>query len=362
MTTNEKIARRKLSLLQLAQDLSNVSRACKLMGYSRQQFYEIRRNYQTYGAEGLIDRLPGAKGPHPNRVSAEIEQAVLDHALAHPCHGAVRVEQELRLNGIQVSAGGIRGVWQRHGLLTKHERLLRLEKATAERTVELTEEQTRLLERFSPEFRERHIEAPHTGSLLAVDTFFVGTLKGVGKVYLQTAIDCHNRYAWARLYPSKMPVTAVHLMNNDVIPAFEAHAAKIDAVLSDNGREFCGRPDQHPYELFLQLEEIEHRTTRVKRPQSNGIVERLHRTLLDEHFRVEGRRTWFETIEEMQVVLDSYMVSYNQRRPHQGRGMNGRTPAQAFVEGLPSRASQQQEEDAKQEKRTSRKATLKHAA
>jgi transposase InsO family protein len=360
MTTNEKIARRKLSLLQLAQDLSNVSRACKLMGYSRQQFYEIRRNFQTYGAEGLLDRLPGAKGPHPNRVSAEIENAVLDHALAHPCHGAVRVEQELRLQGIQVSAGGIRGVWQRHGLLTKHERLLRLEKATAERTIELTEEQTRLLERFSPEFRERHIEAPHTGSLVAVDTFFVGTLKGVGKVYLQTAIDCHSRYAWARLYPSKMPVTAVHLMNNDVIPTFEQHNAKIDAVLSDNGREFCGRPDQHPYELFLQLEEIEHRTTRVKRPQSNGIVERLHRTLLDEHFRVEGRRTWFETVDEMQTVLDSYMDSYNQRRPHQGRGMNGRTPAQAFVEGLPNRASQQQED--KQEKRANRKANLKHAA
>jgi transposase InsO family protein len=100
-------------------------------------------------------------------------------------------------------------VWQRHGLLTKHERLLRLEKGTAERTIELTEEQTRLLERFSPEFRERHIEAPHTGSLVAVDP-----LKGVGKVYLQTAIDCCSRYAWARLYPSKMPVTAVHLMNN----------------------------------------------------------------------------------------------------------------------------------------------------
>ncbi len=334
MTSKDKIARRKLSLLELASELSNVSRACKVMGYSRQQFYEIRRNFQTYGAEGLIDRLPGAKGPHPNRVPAEIETAVLDHALAHPCHGALRVEQELRLRGLQVSSGGVRGVWQRHDLLTKHERLLRLEKATAERTIELTEEQMRLLERFSPEFRERHIEAPHTGSLVAVDTFFVGTLKGVGKLYLQTAIDCHSRYAWARLYPSKLPVTAVHLMNGDVIPTFEAHEARIETVLSDNGREFCGRPDQHPYELFLQLEEIEHRTTRVKRPQSNGIVERFHRTLLDEHFRVEGRRTWFETIEEMQAVLDGFLIGYNQRRPHQGRNMNGRTPAKAFVDGL----------------------------
>jgi transposase InsO family protein len=97
-------------------------------------------------------------------------------------------------------------------------------------------------------------------------------------------------------------------------------------VLSDNGREFCGRHDQHPYELFLQLEDIEHRAARVKRPQSNGIVERFHRTVLDEHFRVEGRRTWFEAIDEMQTVLDEWLVTYNTKRPHQGRNTNGRTP------------------------------------
>ena len=250
MTTEKKVARRKLSLLDLASDLGNVSKACRVMGYSRQQFYEIRRNFQTYGADGLIDRLPGPKGPHPNRVAAEIEAAILEHALAHPCHGPMRVAQELVLRGIQVSSGGVRGVWQRHGLLTRHDRLLRLEKTTAERTLSLSDEQIRLLERFSPEFRERHIEAAHTGALVAVDTFFVGVLKGVGKVYLQTAIDCHSRHAWARLYPNKLPVTAVQLMNNDVLATFEAHGARIEAVLSDNGREFCGREDRHPYELF----------------------------------------------------------------------------------------------------------------
>jgi transposase InsO family protein len=333
--TQKKVARAKLSLLQLANDLNNVSKACKITGYSRQQFYEIRRNFQTYGADGLIDRLPGAKGPHPNRVSDEIETAILDHALENPCHGATRVEHELRLKGVQVSSGGVRGVWQRHDLLTKHERLLRLEKATGERKLELTDQQIRLLERFSPEFRERHIEAPHTGALVAVDTFFVGTLKGVGKVYLQTAIDCHSRYAWAELHTSKLPVTAVSNLNNNVLPTFEEADAKIDVVLSDNGREFCGRPDRHPFELFLQLEEIQHRTTRVKRPQSNGIIERFHRTLLDEHFRVEGRKTWFETVGEMQAVLDRYLIDYNTKRPHQGRGMNGRTPATVFAAGLP---------------------------
>ena len=166
------------------------------------------------------------------------EQAILDHCLAHPCHGALRVANELALAGIQVSSTGVRGVWSRHGLLSRHDRLLRLEKASAEHTFTLSEEQIEALERFSPEFREHHIEAHHTGDLVAVDTFFVGHLKGVGKVYLQSAIDCCSRYGWGRFYTNKMPVTAVHLLNTDVLPTFEAHGIEVNTVLSDNGREF----------------------------------------------------------------------------------------------------------------------------
>lgn len=166
-------------------------------------------------------------------------------------------------------------------------------------------------------------------------TFMVRSLKGVGKVYLQTVIDCHSRYAWGRLFTTKLPIAAVQTLNNDVLPTFEDHNARIDAILSDNGREFCGRPDKDPYELFLQLEGIEHKRTKVSRPQFNGIVERLHRTLLDEHFRVEGRKTWFETVGEMQTALDAYLVHYNERRPHQGRGVKGRTPLRAFKDDIP---------------------------
>lgn len=335
MTTTKRIARRKLSLLQLASELSNVSKACRIMGYSRQQFYEIRRNYQTCGVEGLLDKLPGAKGPHPNRVDEATEKTILEHSLKYPTQGPLRVSQELALRGVQVSSGGVRGVWSRHDLMTRHQRLLRLEGAVRERKVEVTDEQVRLLERFSPEFRDRHIETRHTGDLVAVDTFFVGTLKGVGRVYLQSVIDCHSRYAWGRLYTTKLPVTAVHILNEDVLPFFEKHNAEITTVLSDNGREYCGRPDRHPYELFLQLEGIEHRTTKVRRPQSNGFVERLHRTLLDEHFRIQGRQKWYDTVEEMQKDLDKYLRHYNNERTHQGRNMNGRTPYKAFVDGLP---------------------------
>lgn len=334
MTTGAKIARRKLTLLQLAQELNNVSRACRIVGYSRQQFYEIRRNYQLYGADGLIDRLPGPKGPHPNRVGEEVEKAILDHSMQYPTHGCTRVAQELALSGIEVSSSGVRGVWMRHKLQSMQERLLRLETHVQERKLTLTPEQIRLLERFSPEFRDRHIVTSYTGELVAVDTFYVGTLKGVGRVYLQSAIDCHSRYAWGHLYNSKMPVTAVHLLNTDVLPFMDKHDVRVTSVISDNGTEFCGRADSHPYELFLQLEEIEHRTTKVRRPQSNGFVERLHKTLLNEHFRIMGRKKFYDTIEEMQKDLNEYLVTYNTKRPHQGRNMNGMTPEQAFKKGI----------------------------
>lgn len=344
MTTNttiaHKAARRKLSLLELASDMDNVSKACKIMGYSRQQFYEIRRNFQTFGSEGLLDKVRGPKEPHPNRVSEELEQAVLDYCLEFPTHGSLKVSQQLHLKGKLVGSGAVRGVWQRHGILSKHQRLLRLERHYQTNSLELTDKHIQLLERFDPEFRERHIEADHTGQLVAIDTFMVGTLKGIGKVYLQTVIDCHNRHAWGNLYTSKLPVTAVHVLNDKVLPFYEDHDAKIETVLTDNGREYCGREDQHPFELFLQLEEIEHRRTQVRRPQSNGIVERLHKTLLDEHFRIKGRIKFYESLEEMQVDLDDYLKTYNQDRAHQGRNMNGRTPYQAFLDGLPHRETE----------------------
>jgi transposase InsO family protein len=198
------------------------------------------------------------------------------------------------------------------------------------------------------------VESACPGELLCADTFFAGNLKGIGKAYLHAVVDSYSSYAFGFLHVSKQPDAAVAVLHNDVLPFYEKFDLPVKAVLTDNGREFCGRPDQHPYELFLQLEDIEHRTTRVKRPQSNGIVERFHRTLLDEHFRVEGRRTWFETIEEMQTVLDDYLVGYNRRRPHQGRGMNGRTPATAFLEGLPK--PQPQREEKRAEKRPTKKA------
>lgn len=132
-----------------------------------------------------------------------MEKAILAHSLAHPTRGSLRVAQQLCLQGIQVSLGGVRGVWSCHDQLSRHSRLLLLERSVHEQSLELNDDQVRALERFSPKFRVWHIETRHTDDLVAVDTFFGGTLKGLGRVFLQSVLACHSRYAWGRLtHPS----------------------------------------------------------------------------------------------------------------------------------------------------------------
>ena len=176
MTALSHSTRRKLSLLQLAEELGNVSKACRIMGYHRDTFYEVRRAFQVGGVADLVEERRGPKGPHPNRVSPEVEEKILAYALEHPTHGQQRVANELRLQGFDVSPTGVRGVWSRHELETRHKRLLRLEEHVRDDTYVLSEEQIELLERHSVDFRCRHVEADRPGQLLNQDTFYWGTV------------------------------------------------------------------------------------------------------------------------------------------------------------------------------------------
>jgi transposase InsO family protein len=233
----------------------------------------------------------------------------------------------------RVSPAGVRGVWLRQGLESRHKRLLRLEQHAQDVTHLLSEEQIRLLEQHSVEFRHRHVETSRPGELLNQDTFYWGTLKGVGKVYVRVVVDVFCSLAFAKVYTSKMPATACDLLYERMLP-FYAVGVPIGSVLTDNGREFCGKPQSHPYELLLALEGIEHRTTRVRSSRTNGFVERMNRTLLDECFRVEGRETWYLEPAEIQRDLDRFLAYYNLERSHQGYRLRGRTPAQALREAL----------------------------
>lgn len=332
MTAVPQSTRRKLSLLQLAEELGNVSKACKIMGYHRDTFYEVRRAFQVGGVSGLVEQKRGPRSPHPNRVPAEVEKRILDYSLQFPTQGPQRVANQLRLENVVVSAGGVRGVWLRYDIETRHKRLLRLERHARETTFVLTEQQIRLLERHSSEFRTRHVEASRPGELLNQDTFYWGTLKGVGKVYVQVVVDVSCSLAFAKVYTSKMPITACDLLNDRVLPFYEQLGLTVEGVLTDNGREFCGKPESHPYELMLAMEGIDHRTTKVRSPRTNGFVERMNRTLLDECFRVQGRTKWYAGPEEIQRDLDVFMAFYNFQRTHQGYRVAGRTPAQALLD------------------------------
>ena len=334
MTTQEKLIRRKLSLLELAEFLKNVSQACKIHGCSRQHFYDIKRTFEDKGIDGLKEksrRKPCLK----NRVAPEVEEAVVKMAYEYPAYGQMRASNELRKQGILVSTGGVRSIWLRHGVETFKKRLAVLEERAAQQGIVYTEAQLTALEtaKRQRETDPEEIETEHPGYLLGQDTFYVGYLKGVGRIYQQTVIDTYSSVAFAKLYTAKVPVTAADILNDRALPFFEDHKIPILATLTDRGTEYCGNLDKHPYELYLQLNDIEHRKTRVKSPQTNGICERFHQTVLNEFYRVAFRKKLYAELEALQEDLDEFIDHYNHERTHQGKRCQGRTPMETFVQG-----------------------------
>ncbi len=335
MTTQEKLIRNKLGLLELAAYLKNVSEACRVMGFSRDTFYRIKKAYEEGGIEALYEksrRKPNLK----NRVSEEVERAVVELALEDPSLGQKRVSDELRKRGIFVSPAGVRSIWLRHGLERFEKRLKALEERVARTGEVLTERQLQALEKAREEkVAHGEIETEHVGYLGAQDTYYVGTIKGIGRIYQQTFIDTYSKVAFAKLYTSKHPINSADLLNDRVIPFFEEHGLSVLRILTDRGTEFCGRIDRHEYELFLALNDIEHTKTKAKNPQTNGICERFHRTIKEEFYSIALRRKLYRSLEELQEDLDLWIEKYNWRRPHQGKYCEGKTPMETFLGNVP---------------------------
>ena len=335
MTQNQYVIRRKLNILELGETLGNISEACRKLGVSRQHHYDIKSAIEEEGLEGLLEK--SRKAPRfANRVSPEIEQKVLDYSLEFPTQGQKRVANELKKQGIQISDGGIRSIWLRHNLQIASLRLKRLEKWSAENEGVLTESQVQALEQAKEE-KEAHgeIETPHPGFLLGQDTYYVGYIKGVGKIYQQTAIDTHSNVGFAKVYSDKTALVAADFLNNKVLPFFDAQNMALLRILTDRGTEYCGRTETHPYQLFLHLSGIEHSRTKVRHPQTNGSTERLNQTIQNEFYKVAFRKKLYKSIEEIQSDLDSFMQYYNNDRTNHGKHCQGRTPMQTFEDGRP---------------------------
>ena len=308
LDTNNKVIKHKIGLLNLAEELGNVSKACKVMGLSRDTFYRYKAAAEDGGVEALFDRsrrVPNYK----NRVEEATEKAVLAYAVDFPAHGQLRASNELRKQGIFVSPSGVRSVWVRNGLGNFKQRLQGLEEKVLKEGIILTEAQVVALERkkYDDEV-SGEIETHHPGYLGSQDTFYVGTLKGVGRVYQQTYVDTYSKVAFAKLYTTKTPITAADMLNDKVLPFMENHELPVLRILTDRGTEFCGKAEQHDYELYLALNDIEHTKTKAQSPQTNGICERFHKTILQEFYQVAFRKTIYISLDDLQKDLDLWLT------------------------------------------------------
>jgi transposase len=323
----------RLSLLELAQALGNISEACRRQGISRTQFYEYKQRYQKLGLEGLKDP-PVIHKQHPHKTPAAITERILELSLEHPGWGCIRLSDSLKSQGINISSPTVQSILVKHTMGNKNERLRKLEEKATYESLQLTEEQSALISKANPCFSERnHKLSNRPGELLAQDTIYLGFLPKTGKIYLQAAVDTYGSFAFGFIHSGKLPHCAVAVLHNDVLPFYKERGLTVNAILTNNSREYSGKANHH-YELYLMLNDIEHRYTTVREPQTNSFVKRFAKTTLSEFFKKTFYEKTYQNTGDLQADFDSWLYYYNTERLHPGYPNLGNPPQKIISEYL----------------------------
>jgi transposase InsO family protein len=321
MTLEDSIHASRVRVLREAERSGNVSATCRHHGVSRTVFYRLRRRFEQYGADGVHPKRRRAAVGRPSALSVQTERRVIAFALAWPTSGPQWLSDQLAREGLSIAPVTVWRLLRRHQLGTRRARLAVLEQFSAATQGILTERTAHRDRR-----RSRHVAAAAPGDLLSLDTFYVGKLKGVGKVWQITGCDAACSYAWARLVVGEVTSAAVlTFLRDDVRPTYRRAQWRLQRVLTDNGKEFKGA-------FAAGCERMGVRITRTKprHAWTNGFVERLQGTILHEHWRIAFRRQYFTGRVALQRSLDTFLEFYNHQRTHRGYRLNGRTPATVF--------------------------------
>ncbi len=309
-----------------------VTSLCKKYSYSRTWFYKFKERRDRLKDEGLRPMV--RKTPEmPNQVPVDVELKILDYVKEYPTHGPERISNQLgteRYSFTEVGHTGVYGVLKRYNLNTRKKRLQWIQELSGV-IVNVSQ-----LERDREKSKGRHIEASYPGELVGVDTFYVGTLKGVGRIYQQTACDCFSSFGWARLYLDKTADSAIDFLENHLL-SMSAYV-RIQRLLLDNGKEYTTHHvgGKHRFKDTCKRNNISQTFTRVRHPWTNGYAERLNQTILDEFYQVAFRKKLYYSLEELQKDLNKFLYEYNFKRTHQGYKLkeNGyKTPAEGFFSG-----------------------------
>ena len=328
MTKDERIANFKYSVLQHARENKNITLTCKVFQISRTIYYDWLKRFIKFGYLGLQDKIK-RKPKMPNQIKPDFEAIILNYIIDYPTHGPRRVSNELRQQGIKISETGIYHVLRRKSLNHRLDRLFYAQDQSDNPVV---------TERYLREIKKRqkvHISAHYPGYLFCQDTFYVGTIKGLGRIYQQTGIDAYSHFGFAKVYTDKTALSAIDFLKTKVSPVYNKFVIPLDRVLTDNGKEYTTHwiNGNHGYETFLKQNSIRHTRIKPRRPQSNGMVERFNRTLLEEFYQIAMIKKVYTCLSQLQDDLDQFMTYYNFKRTNQGYRLRGKIPYQKFLDG-----------------------------